>query len=371
LVNPVICSVGTALPPHRIAQSVHHHILESANGLSRAEKLVLHRIYHRSGIEQRYSVLEEFGRPEESENVLFHPATHKTPAGVGSRMDLFEKHATRLSTQAAWNCFRNIQHFDVASVTHIITFTCTGLSAPGLDIHLVQSLGLNRSVERTGINFMGCYAGINAMKSAFHICRSMPDAVVLLCGVELCTLHYREFESHEQLVANALFADGAAAAIVSSKSFNSKQQQLSLQEFYSEFEPSGKDEMVWKITEHGFDLRLSSYVPELIRQNIHQLITKLFLRAGILKDDISYYAIHPGGVRILQACEEALGITPEDNKVSYSVLNDYGNMSSVTLFFVLQRYMDLLMNNDKGKKMLACAFGPGLTVESMILEVNE
>lgn len=367
--NPVLYSVGTALPPFRISQSEHRHILESANGMDRADRLLLNRIYNKSGIEYRYSVLEEFGKTEAESNLLFHPATHKEAAPVSKRMKLFEDFSVGLSVEAAKNCIDALPGFEISSITHVITFTCTGLSAPGLDMQLVEELGINRNAERTCINFMGCYAGVNALKTAWHICRSQKDAVVLVAGVELCTLHYRQFESQDQLIANALFADGAAAAIVSSRTLQSRQPGFELTDFYSEFEPSGKDEMVWKVSEYGFDLKLSVYVPDLIKNSIATLMEKLFLKAKIKKSDVDYYAIHPGGMKILEACEEALSITKHQNEISYSVLRDFGNMSSVTIFFVLKRYIEQLTANDTGKNMLACAFGPGLTVESMLLKV--
>jgi predicted naringenin-chalcone synthase len=338
--------------------------------MDRQEKLKLHRIYSRSGIDSRYSVLEEFGKEEIAENVLFHPASRRQPATVSNRMKLFEDFSKGLCAEAARNCFSKLNNFEVKSITHVITFTCTGLTAPGLDMQLVEELGLQRNVERTCINFMGCYAGINALKTAWHICRSQPDAVVLLAGVELCTLHYRQYETQDQLIANAIFADGAAAAIVSAKDLSTQGRVLELSNFYAEFEPSGKEEMVWKISEHGFDLKLSIYVPELIKKSILLLLQKLFAKAGITQNDIDYFAIHPGGVKILEACEEALSIAKEQNEISYNILKEYGNMSSVTIFFVLEKYIRQLKTTDLNKKMLACAFGPGLTVESMILTVK-
>jgi alpha-pyrone synthase len=171
-------------------------------------------------------------------------------------------------------------------------------------------------------------------------------------------------------VANAIFGDGAAAAIISSRTFvNEGQPCLVLRNFYSEFEPNASEDMVWRIGDYGFDLRLTPDVPNVVKGNIRGLVDRLFLRAGLEQDDIDYYAIHPGGVKILEACEEALGISRDDNAISYSILRDYGNMSSVTVMFVLSRYLEKLGNADKGKKFISCAFGPGLTMESMILEV--
>jgi predicted naringenin-chalcone synthase len=245
------------------------------------------------------------------------------------------------------------------------------MSAPGLDIQLVGRLGLNRSVERTCINFMGCYAGINAIKTAYHISRSEPEAVVLLAGVELCTLHYQKNEKEDQIIANALFADGASACIISSQKIPSvnDSRALSLKNFYAEFEPGDKEEMAWRIGDHGFDLRLSSYVPGLLKKSIPEFMTKLFDRAHVKQEDISFFAFHPGGVKILEACEEALHITKKENEIAYHVLHDYGNMSSVTIFFVLKEFLESFTTEDAGKKLLACAFGPGLTMESMIAEI--
>jgi len=245
------------------------------------------------------------------------------------------------------------------------------MSAPGVDIHLIEKLGLNRNVERTSINFMGCYAGINALRLANYIVSSQEDSVVLICGVEICTIHYQKNTTQDQLIANAIFGDGAAAAIItSSKQITDKQVNgFILEKFYSEFEPSGIDEMAWSIGDYGFDIKLSSYVPDLIQKNIAGLINKLFIKAHIKQEDIDWYALHPGGKKILEACEKALNISSDANKHSYDVLNEYGNMSSVTVLFVLKKYLDNLKSNDAGKKIISCAFGPGLTMESMILEV--
>ncbi len=367
----VIRSIGTAVPPHKISQELYHRILENANGLSREGKIHLRKIYSRSGIESRHSVLEEFGREDHADNILFHPANHHPPLSVSKRMELFETYAADLCEEAIMDCFKNIS-VSLSEVTHLITFSCTGMSAPGLDIQLVEKLKLNRNVERTCINFMGCYAGINALKVANHIVRSEPSSVVLLTGVELCTLHYQENEKQDQVIANALFADGAAACVITAKPQERKKNELhlTLENFYAEFEPSGKNEMVWRIGDFGFDLRLSVYVPSLIKESIHSLMEKLFQKSNITKDKIDYYALHPGGMKILEACEEALGITKEQNEISYNVLREYGNMSSVTIFFVLNRYLKTLSQKDAGKKILSCSFGPGLTMEAMIAEVS-
>ena len=372
MITPFIQAIGTAVPPNEISQELHYTILESINGMTRNEKLQLRKIYSRSGIKTRHSVLAEFGSNDKESNVLFHPSNLFPALPISKRMNLFQVFAAELCEKAVNDCFKNLTEIELSQITHVITFSCTGMSAPGLDIQLVERLKLNRNVERTCINFMGCYAGINALKVAYHIVKSEPEAIVLVAGVELCTLHYQKNEKLDQVVANALFADGASACIVSARKnrSNKSTHQLEIQNFYAEFEPAGKDEMVWTIGDFGFDLKLSAYVPKLILENIHSLMEKLFSKVGMAHADIDYYALHPGGMKILEACEEALGITKEQNKKSYDVLQKYGNMSSVTIFFVLKEYLKTITPKDENKKILCCAFGPGLTMESMILEIN-
>jgi alpha-pyrone synthase len=363
-----INSIGTAVPRFKISQSHHHSILESANGLNRLERLKLKTIYHKSGIDFRFSVLEEFNNEDLPQNEVFHPAGNTSPVPVSKRMEIFDRHASLLAAEAVRACLSNLPSFKLSDITHLITFSCTGMSAPGVDIQLVEILGLRKNVARTCINFMGCYAAISALRLAQSICNADVAATVLLAGVELCTLHYQRSMEDDQILANALFADGAAAAIVSSKSFI-KSKSFKLENFYSEFESAGKSEMVWKIGDHGFDLRLSSYVPGMIKDHISPLIDRMFTSAHLTKDDVSYYAIHPGGIKILEACESALQITKEQNAIAYNVLRNFGNMSSVTILFVLNQWMNTFTEEDSGKKMLSCAFGPGLTMEAMLLEI--
>ncbi len=367
--GPVIYAIGTAVPPNRISQQHHYSILESANGLSRLEKLTLKKIYSRSGISYRHSVLDEFAEDDRPGNMIFHPSGKYENTTVAKRMELYEQHAARLGKHAAEKCFETLPSLKKEDITHIISFSCTGMYAPGLDIHLIEQLGLRRNIERTCINFMGCYAAINAMKTAYHIARSQPSAVILIAGVELCSLHYRKSSDTNQLVANALFSDGAAAAIISASHIGTNRHSINLQieDFYAEYEQSASEEMIWRIGNTGFDLRLTPEVPVVVKHNIKKLADKLFTKTGLHQKNIDYYAIHPGGVKILEACEEALDITKQQNDVSYHVLNEYGNMSSVTILFVLEEYLEKL-KGQTGKNLLVCAFGPGISMESLILQ---
>lgn len=371
--SPKILAIGTAVPTHKISQQEHAKTLSEADGLTREDRLVLHTIYKRSGIAFRHSVLEEFVNADENDNQVFHPSGKVPPATVARRMEIYEEFAAPLAMKAAENCFAQLPSLQKSDISHVVAFSCTGMYAPGLDIQMVEMLDLPRNAERTCINFMGCYAAINALKSAYHICRSEPEAVVLLAGVELCSLHYMKSTDNNQVVANALFGDGAAVVIVSARDFQNVNGLggFVLNSFYSEFEQSAGKEMVWRIGNHAFDLRLTPEVPAVVKENILPMLDKMYKRAGLSKEDVSHYAIHPGGTKILEACAEALDLHRDENAVSFSILRDFGNMSSVTILFVLQRYLQSLTPEEKSGqgKMLACAFGPGITMEAMILEL--
>lgn len=367
--HPAIYSIGTAVPPHKIAQQAHYEILSAANGLNRAEQLMLKTIYAKCGIQYRHSVLEEFAHSDQPEHIIWHPAGEQPSTPVARRMEVYEEYAGGLATQAVSDCLNKLPSVKPEQITHIITFSCTGMYAPGLDIELVEQFGFPRNAERTCINFMGCYAALNAMKSAYYIAKAEPEAVVLIAGVELCSIHYQKSNEANQMVANALFSDGAAAAIISARELqpDRKHPAFCMETFYAEFEPNAASDMVWRIGNAGFDLRLTPEVPAVVNGNIRALVDRLLERAGLRQEDVYHYAIHPGGTKILEACETALELPEGANDRSYGVLRDYGNMSSVTVLFVLKDYMDSLKKEDTGQNILACAFGPGITMESVIL----
>lgn len=250
--------------------------------------------------------------------------------------------------------------------------------APGVDIELIHRLGLSYQVQRTAINFMGCYAAFNALKVADTIVRANPEANVLMVCTELCTLHFQKGKDEDNLLANALFADGSSAALITGKKYE-RTIQLGIEQFYCDLVPEASQEMAWQIGNHGFEMKLSAYVPEVIKRGVHQLTHNLLRQLSYSYDDadtslevlekVDFYAIHPGGKRILQVIEQALDMTKEDNRHAYQVLQQCGNMSSATLLFVLKALLEYLSVADNDKSVLGLAFGPGLTLESMLLRV--
>jgi predicted naringenin-chalcone synthase len=240
--------------------------------------------------------------------------------------------------------------------------------APGLDIELVERLGLSPYVQRTSVNFMGCYAAFNAIKLADAICKANPQAKVMMVCTEICTIHFQKCPEPDHLVSNALFGDGAAAVLMQGQPC--QEVSLELQSFHCDLAPAGKRDMAWHIGDTGFEMTLSSYVPDLIKQGIKELTERLLLGLKTTISEIKLFAIHPGGRRILEVIEQELGMTRNDNRFAYQVLREFGNMSSATVLFVLKELMDSLTTKEQDEPVLSFAFGPGLTLESMLLKVH-
>lgn len=319
-------------------------------------------LYEHSGIESRYSVLADYSQPAEER--LFYRTLHDQEAvpALEKRMELYQRYATPLAIQAITSCLD--RHLDQASLTHLITVSCTGMSAPGLDISIMQHMQLSPSLFRTSVNFMGCYAALHALKMADHICRSEDSARVLIVSVELCTLHFQKEFTMDNIAAALLFSDGAAAVLVTGDSFD--QKGLRLAGFYSEVDLQGKPDMAWNLSGNGFLMTLSAYVPRLIQSGIENLLLKSLKTLSVEQKDITRWAIHPGGKKILQAVGKELGLCEEDLAASYHVLRSFGNMSSATILFVLKQIMQSLQPGRK-EHIFTAAFGPGLTLETAIL----
>ena len=237
------------------------------------------------------------------------------------------------------------------------------MSAPGLDLELLELLQLPANTFRTSVNFMGCYAAIHALKMADAFCKADKNASILIVCTEFCTLHFQKEFSIENITSSMLFGDGAAALLVTGAD---EDEGLSIDHFYSVVSSSGKQDMAWELSSKGFLMTLSSYVPDLIEENFDKLTNEALLAAGLEKDAITDWCIHPGGKKILEAVHNSLGFSNGQLQHSYDVLKDFGNMSSPTVLFVLQRIMNRIVKKEPAK-IFGAAFGPGLTMETFIL----
>lgn len=314
----------------------------------------------KSGIENRYSVISDFD-VSTSNKELFIDGLQSLPS-LTKRMELYKLNAINLAFEAIQKIddFQNLKN----SITHIITVTCTGLFAPGLDIELIQKLELKPNTQRSSINFMGCNAAIIAINQANAICNSSADAIVLVVCVELCTIHFQDNSNEENIISNTLFADGSAAALISSKPDEKKNVPvLKIEKFSSFIINQSQGEMAWQLSETGFLMNLSSYVSKLVNGNMVQFFKDSQLNAK----NIDFWAIHPGGKKIVDEFAEVLNLKNNELNSSYEVLKNYGNMSSPTILFVLKH---LVSSNEinVGKTIFTAAFGPGLSIETMQLK---
>ena len=359
-----ITAIGTAVPQNCFPQTQIAEFMASALQMNDYDQRRLKALYRTTKITQRHSVLTDYGK-HFSEHEFYPQSADLEPfPSISQRMTAYQQHALPLCLEAIKNLKQDIPN---KGITHIITVSCTGMYAPGLDIEIISSLGLKTTIQRTAINFMGCYGAFNGLKMADTICKADPKAKVLMLSVELCTIHFQKKMDEDFLLSNALFADGAAAVLIEAEG---GKNSLEMRSFFCDLYFEGKQDMAWKVADFGFEMTLTSYIPKLVKTGIKSLIDRLLDNAGMTNKDIDLYAMHPGGKAILEAIESALEITKEDNKYSYEILRDYGNMSSCTVLFVLNEILKNTSELDKNKNILSCAFGPGLTLESMVLRVN-
>lgn len=360
-----ITTIGTANPEFCFSQTKIAEFMLHTVDLTREEKLKLRSLYKSSGINSRYSILPDFGLPY-GEYTFFPNTEDLEPfPTVAERMKVYEKKALPLAVTAINNCMKKNNNF--CSVTHLITVSCTGMYAPGLDIEIVQQLGLRKDISRTCINYMGCYAAFTALKLADSFCRQDESAKVLIVCVELCTLHYQKKKNFDYLLSNTIFGDGAAAVLVEGKARS--HYSLGINSFHCDISFHGKKEMAWNISDFGFEMALTSYVPDILREGISDLTSALLNKQELNLKKIDYFAIHPGGKKILDVIQKELKIDPEKICFSYETLFEYGNMSSGTILFVLEKLLNNLQEPDENKKIFSAAFGPGLTMEAMLLTV--
>lgn len=362
-----ITSIGTANPKNKFDQQTIAQFMVRAMRLDETEARKLKALYRATGIDTRYSILDDYGRTDDFDFYANTPHLEPFP-GTSQRLQVFAKHALALSVEAIQQCLDRRSGVQPKDITHLVVISCTGMYAPGLDIDLVKTLGLRSSIERTAIHFMGCYAAFNGLKLAYNYCAAQPGAKVLVVCTELCSLHFQKENHEDNWLANALFADGSAAVLMETDPASG--MNLKPVSFYCDLALQGEQDMAWSIGDRGFEMRLSSYIPNVIMSGISALTASLLQRTTGTLANIAYFAIHPGGKKILEAIEEELGISKEHNRFAYDVLRRFGNMSSPTVLFVLAGILNELKQDDDGKQILSFAFGPGLTMESMLLQIQ-
>ena len=356
-----IISIGTAVPQYGTSQSNILDFMQAAyNDDTASRKLKL--LFHHSGINTRYSVVSDFDN-NPSDGNLFN--RNQPIPNVEKRLNEFKEYAVLLAIEAIRNTFeklnKTITEFEP---THLITVTCTGLYAPGIDTEIMEQLNLPNDIFHTSINFMGCNAAFPALKIADMIAKTDESARVLIVCVELCTLHFQPKDNNDNLLSNTIFGDGAAAVIVVSDSAAKKNQQsgMEMNGFYSLLLSAGKGFMGWNITPVNFEMVLDAIIPDFIGAEVNDIVSKAGKKLNITPSEIDKWAIHPGGKKILDTIKKRMQRSDADLQYSYKVLAEYGNMSSPTILFVLNEIMqaDLKAN----ETIFSIGFGPGLSIET-------
>lgn len=352
-----LLAIGTSVPQGGMSQVLAAQLAAEVSGLSGRRARAVQALYERSGIERRGLVMAD----EQGRQGFYVRNGHPAGPTTAARMAVYARECVPLALPACRDALESARVLP-REVTHVVVATCTGFDAPGVDQAIVRELGLPATVRRTLIGFMGCHAAINALAVAKAFADSDAGAVVLVCCVEVCSLHFSYTDEPGHTLANALFADGAAAAVVSGAAWGRGDSAVILSTS-SILLPDSAECMAWHIGDSGFQMQLSARVPELLAEHVPAWIDGCLSKLGLSRGDVGGWAIHPGGPRVVTAVQRALGLPDDRVEASLSVLREHGNMSSPTVLFILKRLWERGMT----RPWVGMAFGPGLAGEGVVV----
>ncbi|TSA87631.1 type III polyketide synthase [Deinococcus detaillensis] len=378
-----IHALASATPETVYDQSELRDMVKIQPQLTRLSQRLVGSIYNASGIDRRASVISELKQANLSADqslpagLFYDPAERRLlEPSTKERNELYAEEAPKLFIEAARRSLAACPEVQLSDITHVITVSCTGFYAPGPEYDVVRALDLAPTTQRFHVGFMGCYAAFPALRMAKAFCEAQPDATVLVICAELCSIHMRVANDPDTLIASSLFADGASAAIVSARTDLGHRAKLRFDDFETTLTPVGigQKDMAWRIGDQGFEMVLSTYVPDIIEAHIQGALAPMLARESALTDapysQIERWAIHPGGRSILDKVEASLELSQEQLAPSREVLRDYGNMSSATVMFILEQHLNSAAEQSQPhQRLCAMAFGPGLTVEMGLMTV--
>jgi predicted naringenin-chalcone synthase len=356
-----ILSVATTVPKNTLESQAFAEFFIDACTLNDIQAAQVRRLSQRTGIINRYSVLGDFTKSRANWS-FFNQDYPKNQPSTYTRNEVYMHYAPQLALEAAQKAIKKWDR-SPTEITHIISVSCTGMMAPGIEFFLHEQLGIRHTVQRYGLNFMGCFGAFRGLALADAFAQQSPNHRVLVVCTELCSLHIQTEFSLNNIIGNALFADGSAAVIVGAQPRDNERALWEIEDCMFFALPNSRDVMTWKIGEHGYVMNLGPEVPEHIGNQIVS-ITKQLLADKVTGDQCEWL-IHPGGKSIISVIEKACNLTPEQTLASWDILANYGNMSSPTFLFVLERALTLQTNNPWA---VGLAFGPGLSVDGMLLK---
>ncbi len=394
-----LLGLGTACPPHRMTQQEATQLFSDIVCEDERQRRLAQMLFRKADVETRYTVVPHKVAYNWCQDVSgidppSQPLDRALPSlitpqvvpgkshgpSTRERMELFARFASELAVRSSEQALSQAG-MQAQQITHLVVVTCTGFDAPGVDIELIERLGLPRTTQRVQVGFMGCHGAINGLRTGLAIAAADSHARVLLCAVELCSLHYRYTWDTEGIIGNALFADGSGAIVLGhsddpshATSDNSIRPSCNwrLHDTGSVVISDSRQAMSWSIGNHGFDMRLTSDVGDKIEAELASWLSDWLKRHDLRVDDIDFWGVHPGGPRILVAVQNSLDLPQAALATSRSILQRFGNMSSPTVLFILNEFRKQRLAHPKAGRQhcILLGFGPGLVAEIALLSVE-
>lgn len=348
-----IVAVGTAVPQYALSQSDAKAFAQQLFGSSLAQIDKMMTIFENTAVEKRY--------------ISCPPDWFREKHTFQERNKKYVEIACQLAEDAIRQCLDQANS-QAEQIDHIFFVSSTGISTPSIDAYLINQLGLSTHIKRTPIWGLGCAGGVSGLARAYEYTKSFPSARVLFVAVELCSLTYRpQDNSKSNFVATSLFGDGAAAVLIVGEEVALSSPAPAVVKSMSTIWPASLDVMGWEVVEDGLKVIFSKDIPIIVHEQVKPVMDTFLTKCEIKINDIEYMISHPGGKKVLEAYESALQLPKDKFSFSYDVLKHFGNMSSVTVLFVLQQ---VLQTDPVSGYGLMTALGPGFSSELLLLDWN-
>ena len=347
-----IAALGTSVPPHRLTQAVAVSAITESLHISSRKLAAVQELFERAEVDTRYCALD--------------PSLLHEKRTLSDTMRLYREHAEGLSLSAARQCLERAQ-VSPEQVDLVVTCSCTGMLLPSLSLLIAREMGFRSNVRRMPITEAGCSGGAYALARAHDYVRAFPKSRVLVIAVELPSLTMQKGDqSNANVVACALFGDGAAAALIEGAQVEHQNRGsgVDIVDTHTEVFPDSLGDLGFDLREGGLHIVLSRLVPKIVSQNAPQVIDDFLEKSGLTKSDLSFFVLHPGGRKVLDALSTSLDLKADSTRISREVLRTYGNQSSASVLFVLEK--TVAEDQAEGYGLLA-AFGPGITMEICLL----
>ena len=405
--SSTILATGTAVSPHKMSQAEALAMFQDLACVNDRQRRLAKVLFDRAKVDNRFTFvphksayqwcLDDQTPPQEitagcslttvPDSIPRIVAGASHGLSTGQRMRLYDLYASDLAIASAKHAIKNSNRTS-DSITHLVTVSCTGFSSPGVDVNLIQALPLRSTVQRVNIGFMGCHGAVNGIRTAMNIANSDPTATVLVCCVELCSLHCRFKwgpDENEKIIGNALFGDGSASLVIANSDDQEKDEanesrnssnssNWKIIDTGSVLIDDSRASLRWDIGDHGFEMILNSDIGDRIEAELSDWLSQWLNQRDLSFDDINFWAVHPGGPKIISSVQNSLNLTEQQLSVSMDVLRRYGNMSSPTVLFILEEFKKALSESTASSSTdpqhaLIIAFGPGMVAEIVLLKI--